>query len=279
MTKTMQPAPHALWPIYAFDNYFTNAARPYTSTERWDLLKAAGYRAGYVGVNRDNPASRATLLDAHAQSKRTGLSLAAIYCVLDLTNPQPEGHHSVAEIIEQLQPGDVLELGLTVGWKKKVSDPGVDDTAIAQLTPLLALAKTRNVVIALYHHLGFYLERIEDCVRLAEKINDPALGVVFCGYHWYAVDRTELTAKLRLAAPWLKRANLCGSRPSPNNDFAGALPATIECVGEGEFPLSEFVQALKAIDYRGPVGFQGYKIEGKPEENLGKSIQAFQKAL
>ena len=268
-----------MWPIYAFDNYFTNNAdRPYTPTERWDLLKAHGYDAGYLGVNRTNADAWTTLLDVRAQTERTGLKLAAAYCVLDLNDPQPQGHHTLAEVIELLHPGETLELAITNSAKEKPPAPALDDAAIAIIAPLLSLAKTRGVSIALYHHIWFYLERIEDCVRLAEKINDPALGVVFCGFHWYAVDGTDLPGKFRLAAPWLRLANLCGSRPAPNNDFAGCLPATIEPVGEGDFPLHEFIQGLRAIGYTRPVGFQGYKIKGKPEDTLARSIQAFEKA-
>jgi sugar phosphate isomerase/epimerase len=53
------------------------------------------------------------------------------------------------------------------------------------------------------------------------------------------------------------------------------MPAkTIELVGEGDFPLAEFVQALSDAGYSGPVGFQGYKIGGHPPATLARSIAA-----
>ena len=113
-------------------------------------------------------------------------------------------------------------------------------------------------------------------MRVAEKINDPALRVTFCGYHWFAVDGSELTAKVKLAAPWMCLANICGSQSAPADaKFAGCLPKTIESVGEGDFPLAEFVQALNDVGYSGPVGFLGYKIGGHPPETLARSIEVW----
>ena len=77
----------------------------------------------------------------------------------------------------------------------------------------------------------------------------------------------------------MRIANLCGSRSAPvDAKFAGCLPKTIESVGEGDFPLAEFVQALTDVGYSGPVGFQCYKIGGHPPETPARSIKAWQSA-
>ena len=266
-----------MWPLYAFDNYFSDADPPFSPEERWDLLRALGYDQGYLSTNRGNADSWAILEGVSAQRRRTGLGLAAVYTVVDLLDPQPEGSHSVGEMLDLLEPGDVLELAIAAKGQKP-SDPAHDEAVLDLLAPLLAQARTRGVAISLYHHIWFLTERIEDCVRLAAKANDPALGVTYCGYHWYAVDRTDLAGKLRLAAPWMRLANLCGARPAPDNDFAGCLPATIEPVGEGDFPLGDYIAGLRAVGYAGPVGFQGYKIGGHPPDTLRRSVEAFRQA-
>jgi len=245
-----------MWKLFAFDNYFNDADRPYTPDEYWDIPRELGFDKVYFSVSRSPSPSWELFSAIPRQLQRTGLGLAAV---------------------QQLQPGDTLELALSVGWQKELSSPARDAQAAAFLKPLLEEARKRGVTISLYHHFGFWLERIEDCVRLAKAINDPNLRVTFCGYHWYAIDRTDLKGKLRMAAPWLHLANVCGSRPAVP-DEKSSLPATIEPVGNGEFPLADFISGLREIGFKGDVGFQGYLIGGHPPTNLSQSLNAFRQA-
>ena len=263
-----------MYPLFAFDNYFKNTDRDYPPSEQWDLLRETGYAKAYLSVGLADPEAWSGFLDMPNQRRRTGLGLAAVYTVVDLVSPAPPDAHTPDDLLNLLEPGDTLELALTVGWKIDRSDPKHDDRAAAFLAPLLDRARTHGVTISLYHHLGFWQERIEDCVRLAALVDEPELRVTFCGYHWYACDRADLTGKLQLAAPWLRTVNLCGSRPAPRL-FAGSLPATIEPVGDGDFPLDEYIAGLRAIGYAGDVGFQGYRLGGYPPVTLRRSLEAF----
>ncbi len=266
-----------MWSLYAFDNYFKNADHPYDPSEIWDTLKRLGYSKSYFSLNRANEADMRNFAALPKERHRTGLGLAAIYFVIDLLNPDPKEQISYEQVIDVLEPGDTLELTLNVGWQKDLSSTVHDDKALRLIERLLPHARKRGVSMSLYHHFGFWQERIEDCVRIAAHINDPLVGVTFCGYHWYAIDRTNLADKLRRAAPYLKLVNLCGARPRLTSSTA-PLPATIETVGEGEFPLTEFIRNLRTIGYTGDVGFQGYLIGGNPSENLHRSIEAFRRA-
>lgn len=266
-----------MWDLFPFNNYFLFADREYSADEMWDQTKAAGYDKLYFSVGRDNPDSWALAEQIPAQRRRTGLGLAAVYTVVDLTNPDPDGAHSFDELMGLLEPGDVLELALTVGWQKDVSDPSHDEEAVALARRLLPAAKQRGVTISFYHHLGFWMEKIDDCVRVARAVDDPAVGVTFCGFHWYCVDRVDLGGKMAEAAPYLKLVNVCGSRKRPEgSDFP--LAYTIEPVGEGTFPLDGFIRSLGAVGYSGDVGFQGYKMGGHPPTTLSQSIGAWRAA-
>ena len=268
--------PHST--VYAFENYFGDSPMADDPVTQAALLKSLGYGATYHDLNRKTEEGWNRFLTREESSRHGGLPVLAYYTELDLGKEPPEGGHSVDEVIAHLPSGSVLELSVRMEGAQS-SDASRDAEVIAVLRPLVDLARSRGVTISLYHHIWFLLERIEDCVRVAERINDPALRVTFCGYHWYAVDGSELTAKVNLAAPWMCLANLCGSRSSPaDSKFAGCLPKTIESVGEGDFPLAEFVQALTDVGYSGPVGFQGYKIGGHPPETLARSIKAWRNA-
>lgn len=265
-------------PIYAFDNYFSHSAIAADPPAQAALLKSLGYGATYHSMDRKTEEGWKTFLTWEEMSRHGGLPVVAYYTVLELGKEPPEGEHSVDEVIARLPSGAVLELAISMTGAQS-SNASRDAEVIDVLRPLMEQARSRGVTISLYHHIWFILERIEDCVRLAEKINDPALRVTFCGYHWYAVDGCELAAKVKLAAPWMCLANLCGSRPAPEDaKFAGCLPKTIEPVGDGDFPLAEFVQSLADIGYSGPIGFQGYEIGGHPPETLARSINAWRRA-
>lgn len=269
-----------MWKLFPFNNYFLNVDRNYSIPEQWDLVKASGYDQFYLSVNCNSEESWQALQAIPEQRKRTGLGLAAVYTVVDfsiLNNPDNPPAHRPEEILDILEPGDTFELALSFGWQKDLSDPARDKEAIEWLLRLLEKAKARDITLSLYHHLGFWQERIEDCVRIAEKINDPSLRVSFSGYHWYACDRKDLEAKLTLAKPWLHLVNLSGSRPAKG--FANVLSATVEVVGEGEFPLHEFIKLLRKIGYEGSVGFQGFMLGGYPPITLPRSLENFKKAF
>lgn len=261
--------------VYAFGNYFDHADRRYTLAEQWSILRDLGYDAGYLAVNPGNAADQEACRELPALRARTGLDLAAVYCVGEPWSPAGGG--PVADVIARLSPGDTLELALNRGWNRDLSDPRLDDEAVTYLRPLLAAAQVAGVTLSLYHHFGFWLERVDDCVRLAARLNDPRLRVTFCGFHWYACEGGAGDgpgAKLRLAGPWLHRVNVCGSRfraPAA----PGTLPATVEPVGDGDFPLEPVLRGLDAAGYAGPVGFQGYRVGGHPPATLQRSLAAF----
>jgi sugar phosphate isomerase/epimerase len=268
--------PHST--VFAFDNYFGDSPMAGDPAAQAALLKSLGYGATYHSMNRKTEEGWNRFLAWEESSRQGGLPVIGYYTVLELGDEPPEGGHSVEEVIAHLPSGSVLELAISLAGAQ-ASDASRDAEVIAVLRPLVEQARGRGVTISLYHHIWFLLERIEDCVRVAEKINDPALRVTFSGYHWYAVDGSELAAKIKLAAPWMRLANLNGSRPAPEDaKFAGCLPKTIEPVGDGDFPLTQFVQALADVGYSGPVGFQGYNIGGHPPETLARSIEAWRHA-
>ena len=170
-----------MWKVFPFSNYFLFADESYRPEQMWDFTREHGYDKFYVAVNREDESSWKIAEGIRANRERTGLELAAAYVVVDMNDPNPDGAHTIEEVMDQLDEGDILELALKVGWKESVSDPAMDPKAIELLERYLPIAKSRRLKISLYHHFGFYAERFSDCVRVAKKIEDPDLGGAFCG--------------------------------------------------------------------------------------------------
>lgn len=266
-----------MWKTFVFDNYFATDRPEYPTEQAWESAMKHGYDGTYFSINRAQDFSweRATRFKEHSATYQ--IPLLACYTIVDLRDPNPSDRPSLHELLALLPEGSIMELTFSLDWMKDCSNPCHDDRALEIIRPLLLEAKKKKVQISLYHHLGFWTETIDDCVRLAEKVDDPDFGVTFCGYHWFAKGGLELDQKLDMAVPYLKLVNLCGSRVKPaGHDFP--LPALIETVGSGEFPLAALLQKLLDVEYQGAIGFQGYLLQGDPDENMKQSREAYLQA-
>ena len=135
---------------------------------------------------------------------------------------------------------------------------------------LLQMAERKNAHICLYPHVGSWIERIEDGVRLCAKADHPRLRAVFCGFHWFAKDGKNLPARIREAAPFLRSVNMCGSRgPGP------IFNKTIEPLGYGELDNFALLALLRKNGYTGRIGFQGYSIGGDVYTHLKHSLAVY----
>jgi sugar phosphate isomerase/epimerase len=270
------------WPVYVFDNYFSKSDLAGDRSAQAALLKRHGYGAVYHGIDRKSEAGWRTFLSWDEVARSAGLPMAAYYTVFEVDTKPSGEEHSVGEILDNLPSGAVLEMAIMWGAPGvvTVSDSAHDARVLDILRPMVEQAHDRGVTLSLYPHIWFWMERIEDCVRLAEQCNHPSLKVTFSSYHWYAVDGTALLEKMRLAAPWICGVNVCGSRAyAPGEVSPCGLPKTIAPVGEGDFPLDEFVRGLAETGFSGPVGFQGFGIGGHPSETLPKSAAGWRKAV
>ena len=274
------PTPDSPWPLYAFDNYFESAGRPYPTAERWDIVKELGYDKIWFSINFTMPERVERMKRIPLDRARTGLGVIA-YTIVELANPFPDSPN-VFDLMDCLQSGDTVEIALTAGWKQSVSDPSLDAEAIPILQRILDEAGKRGLTVSLYHHFGFWMQEIEDCVRVAKAMNHPRLKVSFCASHWYCSHHAEVApdvgGAIALCAPWLHLVNTCGSRPTPAGS-SFPLPTTIEVFGEGTFDQTSLLRALRDHHFTGGLGFQGYGIPGDPKENLAASLCNYRKII
>jgi sugar phosphate isomerase/epimerase len=116
--------------------------------------------------------------------------------------------------------------------------------------------------VALYPHVGFWMERVSDAVRLAEQANRPEVRVVFNLYHWMVGEQAQnLDQVLTSAAPHLQFVTLNGS---------DATAPSILPLNEGNYDVEPVLEKLVALEFDGSVGLQGYSITG----DIGQKLQA-----
>jgi len=57
---------------------------------------------------------------------------------------------------------------------------------------ILEAAESKNTRIKLYPHIDFWLSSTSQAMKLVREIKNPLLGVMFCGFHWYAGDKQPI---------------------------------------------------------------------------------------
>ena len=155
------------------------------------------------------------------------------------------------------------------------SDPSVDPHAVEILREMSDLAQDSGAQLLLYPHQGSWVERIEDSVRVAEKVNRPNVGVMFNLCHWLRVDKQrDYKPLLVQAMPRLWAVSICGADefdPKPGWEHY------IQPLDKGSFDVGLLLKTLKELGYKGPIGLQCYGIGGDAREHLARSLAAWQK--
>jgi sugar phosphate isomerase/epimerase len=257
--------------VYAMDTFFYHSLGAYEFDVRCEMLAELKYDATYLTLWSE--AAWQDLPRLRDVKRKFGLDVAATYVSLDLDDAAGTSKLDVEKLLQTIEGCNQIELAITASGKSvKPSDPSADDCVLKLLERLLRIAETRDLKIFLYPHINHWLERTSDALRLCQRISHPRLGAMFCGFHWYAVDRCDVFSLLETATPFLRQVNLCGSRLDPDGL---ANKATIETIDEGELDNFAILGALRRIGYDGMIGLQGYSIGGDVYSKLQRSIIAF----
>jgi sugar phosphate isomerase/epimerase len=155
----------------------------------------------------------------------------------------------------------------------KPSDPSVDPHAVEILREMSDLARDSGSQLLLYPHLGSWIERIEDSIRVAEKVDRPNVGVMFNLCHWLRVDKQrDYKPLLKRAMPRLWAVSINGADEfDPKPDWQ----RYIQPLGQGSFDVGTLLKTLKELGYKGPIGLQCFGIGGDTREHLARSMEAW----
>ena len=235
---------------------------------------------GFDGIGWD----LAGLAPARSAFERRGLDVQSAYGVLDLRSVPDGDAAAAAELEARLAPlraaMEALRGGPGMLWlalrhdSAPLRSPAGDADALRALRSLLEDARRTGVEIALYPHHAFWLETADDALRLCERIGDRRVGLCFNLCHFLRTsEETSAAAALARAKPHLLAATVNGA------DVAGEDWGTlIRPLDEGDASLREFLAALDAVGFRGPVGLQAFGVALEPREHLARSMAAWRAA-
>jgi len=252
-------------PFFAMDTA-TKDAKHQTAKTQVDMLKELGYEGIGIGFTE-----REDLTEILEQLDKNGLRLFAVYLGVNIDADQQKYDPRLKDAIEILKGRNTLLWLFAQSKKHKPSALEGDARAVEIIGEISDMATEAKVRVALYPHHGFWLERVEDAVRVAEKVNRKNVGVTFNLCHWLRVDdEKNLKPVLKLAMPHLFVVTINGA-DSGGKDWK----QLIQTLDQGSFDLPGFLKTLKDSGYTGPIGFQGYGIGGDAYQNLKRSMDAW----
>lgn len=257
-------------PFFAMDTAFgpgTRTVAHYPPHVACSMLAKLGYDQTYFTVFPWVEPGQAAFL--HRVPAEYGLGVAAVYVMLDLAaDEQPASLARALAVVDAMPEQVDLEVAvLCSGGALEKSDPAGDRVAAEPLGTLAGRVADKGGALLLYPHVSYWLETFDDAVRLAGALDHPAVGVCFCGFHWYAADGQPLGERLADALPLLKSVNLSGV------ESRGEAHA-IRPLDEGQMDNFAVLALLKRAGYTGRIGIQGYGVGGDVYANLRRSRDA-----
>ena len=238
----------------------TKDAKHRTAKAQAEMLRELGYAGiGYSGFGG--------LSEMVQELDKNGLKLFTIYTGVSIDPDKQKYEPGLKEGLRILKGSDtIVSLTFYKSPRYKNSSPEGDARAVEIAREIADMAWESEVQIAFYPHVNTWLERVEDAVRVAKKVNRRNVGVYFNLYHWLKVDEEEnMEPLMKLALPYLFVATINGSSQS----------GTIETLDRGSFDNYKFLKTLKELGYTGPIGLQGWGIKGDVYENLQRSMKAW----
>jgi sugar phosphate isomerase/epimerase len=232
-----------------------------------EMLKELGY-SGVGHIWLDKVAERIKSLD------KAGLELYQITMTVDLTPGKPAYDTQKFKDVLALVKGRHVQFDLLIGGFK-ASDPAGDARGVEVLRAMSDLARDSGSQLLLYPHVTNWIERPEDAIRVAAKVDRPNVGVMFNLCHWLRVDsKRDYRSILQQAMPRLWAVSINGADVF---DDKPGWDHYIQPLDKGNFDIAALLRTLKELGYKGPIGLQCFGIGGDTREHLARSLAAWQK--
>ena len=234
-----------------------------TFDKQVQLIKNAGYDA--IEINQ---------LDSFDDMKEAldKYHFKGAYFYVKLKLEEPYLDTRLKSCIDRLSGTGVIIAPYIVSESKKFKSSSHEaDTLVIRLVRQISdWATSAKLEVAIYPHLGFYVERTGHALELVEKINRKNVGLTFNLCHWLATtseqERATLKMQLKALRPYLKMITVSGA-----NDVMSMQKSVWEDyilpLGSGSFDTYGLIKyAVRDLKFQGPIGVQCYAIKGdKPE--------------
>ncbi len=259
-------------PFFAMDTALRDG-KARSAEEQAALLR----ELGYDGIGASGHLSGAFL----AAFEKQGLKVFNTYLTLSFDSGKPGPEPRLKEFVPRLKGhGTALWVAINEvtreGTKLRPSSPDGDEVVVPALRELADLARASEVKIALYPHVGCWVERVEDAFRVARKTGRSNVGATFNLCHWLKVEGDrDPKPVLQDAMPLLFFVSVNGADAGDTRKMN--WDRLIQPLDQGTYDVAGLVRLLRELGYAGPVGFQGYGIKGDSRDILQHTMAGWRK--
>ena len=252
-------------PFFAMDTA-TKDDKHKTPKEQVEMVKELGF-AG-IGGRADKE-----LGEMLEELDKNDLRMFAVYLGANIDADQTKYGPELKEAIEVLKGRNTMLWLFVLSKKLKPSMTEGDPRAVKVIQEISDMAAEAGLRVALYPHAGFWVEKVEDAIRVAKKVDRKNVGVTFNLCHWLKTeDEKNMRSLIISAMPHLFVVSINGA-DSGGKDWK----QLIQTLDRGTFNIGRFLRTLTRAGYTGPIGFQGYGIGGDAYDNLRRTMDAWHK--
>ena len=244
-------------------------------------LKSMGY--GGLVMNLTNPNSLKTLERYQSVIGDDPFKVYAGYIVVDFARDLAAYDSYFDKVIKTLKKSDAkLWVILRVRGGEKVEREQIIDF----LRSAAARTKAAGVELVIYPHWSggnplnvCLIESAEDAIPYVEEIGSDNLFISLHLCHEIKAgngDRlNEVAAKIK---PWLRLPSINGADVDAVNEAKG-WKRGIQPLTMGDYDSSQLLDALKSVDYKGPVILHTWGLQEAPADHHHTSFKRFQEML
>ena len=261
-------------PFFVFNNGVKDEQYD-TIEEQMKLLLENGYD-GMEKERLDN------FDEVYSALEENNLNLYTIYVNVNLDEPEQPYDPRLEEVFRKIAGTDAMPWLFVTSKKYPPSSSEYDTLAVPIFQQIADMAQQYGIRVMLYPHMYFWIESVEDAIRVAEKVNRRNFGMTFNLCHYLAhknragVDPwAEFSTLAQQAMPFLFAISLNGADAS-DADQQDIWTSFIQPLGEGNFDTYRYLTTFLDHGFDGPVGLQCYNIKEDKAVHLRKSMQTWQ---
>ena len=261
------------YPFFVFNNGVKDE-RYATPEKQVQLLKLLGYD-GMEKKGIDGLAETLLALDNY------GLKLYTMYLNINLDDEEHPYDKELKKVFRMLEGRPTIPWFYITSKKYKPSSEENDAIAVPILQEIADMAKEYGVKVMIYPHVNFWVDNVEDAMRVAGKVNRRNLGITFNLCHLLANQGTKADSSfipmVEKAMPYLFAISINGA-DEPTEEImksSNLWHYLIQPLGQGNYNTYQYLNTFIERGFKGPVGLQCYNIKEDKPVHLKNSMVAW----
>lgn len=231
---------------------------------RIELLKSLGYKGIVFKINT---LGELPILSKYLSStaKEDDFNITSIYFPYRF-NPNKNPNQVWKKVVDSIR-GKNISL-----WVIFSGEPTRAE-AIKKVQEMVEYCHSANVDFVFYPHDNTYIETAEESIELFKEAGVTGAYTSFHLCHEFrGGNKDRLEEALKTLKPYLKLVSISGADNQVNYEGKNGWSDTIKPLYEGDYNLSEFMSALKTVNFTGDIVLHTFGIKIAPETHLKGSM-------